>query len=1152
MTHPPSPGPQQPGELNRRGFITQGAGLGLALGLPPLLQGCGGGGADGNVPAAGTAGGTPSGGKHAATLFFNLSHDDHAGKTYDLTGGGQRLTLTSVADEPGVLHLARQSNAFLRAVADHQITHHVAGALFANDSVTLCYVSTDLPPSGTNPVGGTWSMSSVQLYIPPAGAKRAYAAARQLTPEGPLQLSARRKRYGVGPAQTEQDLRDERALLDTASQAATLVGFQPDLMAVEPGAAHTIHSNHVDVDINVYNLGQVLTEPKYGAALPQQAPGQPNAQGWGTLTPVLGDDDQPLRNKAGQHAGRIQYLPSLHPDLRSLAKAGSFATTPGVKDDTMLGTDTTGYAPGDPLDLRLLGSMWLRHDGLTRIDQSPGQPSATAAAVKMVLKQQNGQVAFGVQANATASGSTARVTLSLTNWFLEFRGVWLQFLNAQGDVLNLTAIPEYKSGSIVAGHDHTGDTDTAMFISVIGPAFTVLAIPVAAGTFQAAFNVPASAHTVRVLSSTMSFQGGNLYPATVVPGAVMTGIVNYGITMMLCALGAGTLIPAMYKAVIIPVAQALALELVKILSDAINGGKSLDDQISTAAYWEAQGLLLAKVLVTREASATVKSLVEWVVAEATAGAVEDSIPVVGQILQAISIAVGVASVLETGVAMALAPWTYVDDLVFTHDLNVTLLKDVNDATFPSSATRYTVTAMFDNGTPYVQSFKLPPLVPATLPPVGFGAVPLGGLVNVSVAFVQESTSPGTPDIMLGKGSTGPIANDVGAAPSLTIQEMRHPIDAATVYAHRQKTQLDPTARHVWGAGAAPTVRTDAACGGAGTACAYRSISVRQGTGPSVPGYVGYAWEAQNTDPNIAPSCVGGLTGQLDQVANLNTDGTTNGGRDAQLGYANGACGIGGHGVRVAYSLLSHGSLNFYLDTTLPSAPMLRQVVLEPQPSFAGPLSGQAWGALNHACDALLLHPAGYVVSINKTLHTLETLRIPRAGMADADARLQLLAHVKSGKGSRPGLMNTPVAAAVSADGVILVLESGNNRIQAFDLGGNPVRHFPGQNGAATSPYSLSLGGTDPQQGWDYLDLAVEYTGYLYVLAYNRITLASRLDIYHPQQTGNQPISTTPNVNAARLTVDFWRNVYTLNYELLQLPGGAAPGLTEPSISLWTP
>ena len=73
-----------------------------------------------------------------------------------------------------------------------------------------------------------------------------------------------------------------------------------------------------------------------------------------------------------------------------------------------------------------------------------------------------------------------------------------------------------------------------------------------------------------------------------------------------------------------------------------------------------------------------------------------------------------------------------------------------------------------------------------------------------------------------------------------------------------------------------------------------------------------------------------------------------------------------------------------------------------------------------------------------------------------------------------------------------------------------------------------------------------------MLSFNQSNFQYRLDLYHPEQTGNQPIATTFDVNAARLTVDFWRNVYTLNYEVLRLPNGNAAGLTEPSVSLWTP
>ena len=40
--------------------------------------------------------------------------------------------------------------------------------------------------------------------------------------------------------------------------------------------------------------------------------------------------------------------------------------------------------------------------------------------------------------------------------------------------------------------------------------------------------------------------------------------------------------------------------------------------------------------------------------------------------------------------------------------------------------------------------------------------------------------------------------------------------------------------------------------------------------------------------------------------------------------------------------------------------------------------------------------------------------------------------------------------------------------------------------------------------------------------------------------------------AAKIAVDFWRNVYALNYEVIPVQEGGAPGFTEPSVSLWVP
>jgi len=91
----------------------------------------------------------------------------------------------------------------------------------------------------------------------------------------------------------------------------------------------------------------------------------------------------------------------------------------------------------------------------------------------------------------------------------------------------------------------------------------------------------------------------------------------------------------------------------------------------------------------------------------------------------------------------------------------------------------------------------------------------------------------------------------------------------------------------------------------------------------------------------------------------------------------------------------------------------------------------------------------------------------------------------------------------------------------------------------------------------YLDLGVEMQGFLYVLSYTgdgKAVENYKLDIYDP--TGKW-LSRTPDknkdpkatgVNGARLVVDMWRSMYTLNFEHFLGPGDR----TEPSVSTWLP
>ncbi len=353
-----------------------------------------------------------------------------------------------------------------------------------------------------------------------------------------------------------------------------------------------------------------------------------------------------------------------------------------------------------------------------------------------------------------------------------------------------------------------------------------------------------------------------------------------------------------------------------------------------------------------------------------------------------------------------------------------------------------------------------------------------------------------------------------------------PITSSTVYQHRQKTTLDAQGNHLWACAPAPAAAASACEPNPGNLCSFRNITVNS------LGYIGYGWNSYNV------AACGGGAGQLDQMATLFQSNDSSG--NAQSGYAFTPCALN-PGTKLVYDPLGRSGVNYYVDLSNGSN-IIRQINLSP-PSFDDPRSDKAWGQFNLNSDDLLLHPAGALVSINSNTSRMESLRLPGAAVPDSSA---LLANVHGGLGTRPGLFNTPTVSTITSDGVLLILESGNNRIHAVDLAANPVQFFKNQS----TQYFLNFSETGGA-GTQYLDIAVEFSGFIYVLSVSNSVY--RLDIYHPDQTGTSPICTTMGINAAKVTVDYWRNVYSLNYEVLKMPNGSLPnGITEPSISQWIP
>ena len=232
---------------------------------------------------------------------------------------------------------------------------------------------------------------------------------------------------------------------------------------------------------------------------------------------------------------------------------------------------------------------------------------------------------------------------------------------------------------------------------------------------------------------------------------------------------------------------------------------------------------------------------------------------------------------------------------------------------------------------------------------------------------------------------------------------------------------------------------------------------------------------------------------------------------------------------------------FWLEPDVKASLMrLRALSLEPGQPFL-PSRAQSFGRFHGFQDDLAIHPAGYAVALGIATCKLQVLKIG----TQADDAAAPAASLYGGQGSRPGLLSNPAAVACSLD-KILVLQTTSHYPQgcivAFDFKGNPVKCF----GSSWLMPLRDEGGARIA----VLDLSVESKGYLYVLKY--LTPSSgavmpadyRLDIYTPN--GNF-LTQVQGIAAARLQVDLWRNVFTLNYEIVQ-----GSGRTEPSVAQWIP
>ncbi len=570
-------------------------------------------------------------------------------------------------------------------------------------------------------------------------------------------------------------------------------------------------------------------------------------------------------------------------------------------------------------------------------------------------------------------------------------------------------------------------------VTSIGATNTIMGIPVPTDPVMLKIDLQQQSG-VELVFGTLGTSDWSGRPSTY--GALLTGLWQYGVPGLFMI--AGTVITStetfnkivndeQLRAAALAIAFAVLGGAVPTAAALINTKFVLFTFASTVI-----GMLVKKGL---------EELAKWVVARISASQFAQAAGPVGWIFKLIQAGLQFSQIAITTGEVLSSPATIRAEVKRALDVTLTLRPDPRHgepgrketAVWPALAQRYLATLRYRNGTAFTQAGTMPDVTNGDPIAIRFDNVPAGGEFTITAGVYSESgwlAGSWASDWVLAK----PNRDYELALGDKEITENLVPLGGGTQYRYKESV-LTRGGDYVWEARKSPPALTTSAldCGGSGTLCALDGITIN-----NTAYQVGYAFRASGQhlppdDPKAPRS-----DAQLHALRNISVLAQPGARRKASeigftiqpaLGYSpydpspgkiddrNFVLDPRGGGLHVRKVALDDGSRGFGFDRAdLPS-----------------------WGRfpLDHV-DALVVHPDNALVGVSFQTSKLMILDLPDHPSPDGEAREAVLV---SGEGIRQGLMQGPVALAVAPDGRILVLETRNRRIQAFDVKGNAVASF---------------------------------------------------------------------------------------------------------------
>ncbi|GAA1990803.1 hypothetical protein [Catenulispora subtropica] len=745
------------------------------------------------------------------------------------------------------------------------------------------------------------------------------------------------------------------------------------------------------------------------------------------------------------------------------------------------------------------------------------------------------------------SDATGYGTLSIecTNNWLRHLSACVQYIGDDGGVLDppddwVDQIPEFLRGAFEP------DPQTK-FVKLVQPVATVFGVPIPDKPVRISVPVWDEVATVRFLWGGL---GTGAYNAAVAPiGLTMTCMAELALPVFLMWATAAVMNSNTVKSIMadtdVLLATCAAGSFLVAGPTAAYIATAQDPGAAASGLAEKFGPMFLD---------PATSLGKWVYKQVAEAEIEQAIPFIDTALDVLNAAVTAAQLAQTTVEVLQSPFCYETDLSRSVELDVTLKPDPSVNIFPEYHDHYTVTVTYDTGaTAAVVTDYLPPQTLSDPITVTFPAIPSGGDIKVVVAFYSDDnwqSGQGNSDWVDTVVDSGRLAFDV------YVQTNEVPLGATSVYAHDEKIVLLTDGSNQLGWQAMPgkpptaTLTTPPPYSSKGMVVQYLAgITVAQS-----PEMIGYCWQA--TGLNLPPD----TPDQPPQNYAMWTLQNLSVMQHPSQGLSYPKVGFTGQPL-IDYDLASADDgtgPNFFLDPTRgtfdpdtnPGGGLhLRRLALThaSAPEFdVG--NNQSYGRFPLPMDRCMLHPQGFMVGVNNATHKIFILNVLDQPVTDDTAPMATQA---AGQGDRDGLVYEPVAICTALDGRVLVLEAGNQRVQAFDTFGNPVNYFKNPDYDPDDPDSTETIPTMAlvsRPSTTLQDLAVESKGFIYVLSYTGDGSSPKqywVDLFNPDGT---LLVSTQNVTAARFTVDLLRSLYTLNYETIV----DADYRVQPSVSKWLP